>query len=106
MPRSPTRRRLGIGADRLQLYLGGLRRQLAAAAPELAQRLDAGHPDAARTQLARLGEGCRTLGLFGAAASLDALQTGALLDHAAIAQALNAAGQAVLRQLDAAEQLG
>jgi two-component system chemotaxis response regulator CheY len=65
-------RRLGIDGDRLLLYLGGLRRQLDDAAPELARLLEAGQPEAARARLMRLAEGCRTLGLCSAAAELEA----------------------------------
>jgi two-component system chemotaxis response regulator CheY len=68
-----TMRRLGIDATRLRLYLGGLERQLAGAAQEIAQLEAGGRADAA---LARLGEGCAMLGLHGAAAGLKALRTG------------------------------
>jgi two-component system chemotaxis response regulator CheY len=68
-------RRLGIDRDRLLLYLGGLRRQLDEAAPEIVRLLEAGQPEAARARLVRLAEGCRTLGLWGAAADLDAQGT-------------------------------
>jgi two-component system chemotaxis response regulator CheY len=67
-----TMRRLGIDATRLRLYLGGLERQLAGAAQEIAQ-LDAAGAAAA---LERLKEGCTMLGLHGAAAGLAGLRGG------------------------------
>lgn len=61
-------RRLGIDLARLALYLGGLARQL----DEAAAGLDAQLRDtpSARARLARLQEGCATLGLHTAAARL------------------------------------
>lgn len=92
-----TLRRLGIDAARLALYLGGLQRQLEGAGTDPAQ-------------LARLAEGCRTLGLFGAAAGFDALQAapGAPVPGApgAAMQALEGARLAVLRQQAAMRALG
>jgi two-component system chemotaxis response regulator CheY len=96
-------RRLGIDATRLQLYLGGLHRQLAGAAADIEKLLGAGQPDGARAHLGRLAEGCRTLGLLHAAAALET--RAALPAAAAAARELDAAGAAVLRQLDAARQL-
>lgn len=81
-------RRLGIDGERLRLYLDGLARQLRAAARELPDLDD----DEVRARLARLREGCSTLGLHGAAATLSA----AGLEDAADALAL--AGIAVARQ--------
>jgi two-component system chemotaxis response regulator CheY len=98
-----TMRRLGIDATRLQLYLGGLHRQLAGAAADIEKLLGAGQPDGARAHLGRLAEGCRTLGLLHAAAALET--RAALPAAAAAARELDAAGAAVLRQLDAARQL-
>lgn len=100
-----TMRRLGIDAVRLALYLEGLQRQLEAAAPELAQLLAAGRVDAAQAQLARLGAGCRTLGLFSAAADFDALHRMRVPEDGAVPLALDAAGQAVLRQREAVRRL-
>jgi two-component system chemotaxis response regulator CheY len=97
-------RRLGIDAARLQLYLGGLQRQLAGAGAELGQLLAAGKPDAARAHLGRLAEGCRTLGLLGAAAALEA-PAAPHLASAPAAPELEAACAAVLRQLDAVRRL-
>jgi two-component system, chemotaxis family, chemotaxis protein CheY len=96
-------RRLGIDAARLLLYLGGLQRQLAAAGPELAE-LPAGDEDAVRIRLARLGEGCRTLGLLAAAEGLDALAAGTP-EPGRMAEVLDAAGAAVQRQTEAAHRL-
>jgi len=58
-------RRLGIDLARLRLYLGGLARQLDDAAQDPGALM---HDPQAR--LARLGEGCATLGLHAAAARL------------------------------------
>lgn len=96
-----TLRRLGIDAARLQVYLGGLQRQLEGAGAELDALLAAAQPDAARARLARLGEGCRTLGLHGAASGLAALAADAVLGAADLARALASAHEAVLRRRDA-----
>jgi two-component system chemotaxis response regulator CheY len=98
-----TLRRLGIDATRLLLYLGGLQRQLVSAGTDLAALLAASQIDAARAHLARLCEGCRTLGLHGAAAGFDALRTAP--DDAGLARELEAAHRAVLRQTDATRHL-
>jgi two-component system chemotaxis response regulator CheY len=99
-----TTRRLGIDATRLLLYLGGLHRQLAGAGADIDQLLAAGQADAARAYLGRLAEGCRTLGLFQAAAALD--RQAALPVAAAARHALEAAGAAVLRQTEQARLSG
>jgi two-component system chemotaxis response regulator CheY len=99
-----TMRRLNIDITRLQLYLGGLHRQLAGAGAELERLLAAGQPDAARAHLGRLAEGCRTLGLLKTAAAL-ATVAALPLPAAATARELEAAGAAVQRQLDAAHRL-
>jgi two-component system chemotaxis response regulator CheY len=96
-----TMRRLGIDTTRLQLYLGGLQRQLAGA--DVGQLLAAGQPDAARAQLGRLAEGCRTLGLLDAAAALEA-RAALPMSAAPVARTLDAACTAVLRQLEAARR--
>jgi len=98
-----TLRRLGIDATRLLLYLGGLQRQLVSAGTDLAGLLATRQLDAARAHLARLCEGCRTLGLYGAAAGFDALR--AAPDGAALTRELEAAHRAVLRQTDATRHL-
>jgi two-component system chemotaxis response regulator CheY len=96
-----TAQRLGIDGARLAIYLGGLQRQLDGAVREVEALLAAGRADAARVLLQRLGEGSRTLGLFGIAARLAALASGAL-DGAERARVLAAAQAAVRRQLEAA----
>lgn len=98
-------RRLGIDVARLVIYLGGLQRQLHDAAPELEHLLAAGDAGAARLRLARLAEGCRTLGLEAAGAGLEALAAAATLERAAVAQVLEAAAAAAQRQTEAAHRL-
>ncbi|WP_075795290.1 response regulator transcription factor [Massilia putida] len=98
-----TLRRLGIDATRLLLYLGGLQRQLVSAGTDLAALLATSQIDVARAYLARLCEGCRTLGLHGAAAGFDALRSAP--DDAGLARELEAAHRAVLRQTDATRHL-
>jgi len=98
-------RRLGIDAARLRVYLGGLGRQLESAGPEIDALLAAGAIEPARVLLRRLGEGCRTLGLQEAGGGLAAA-AGPGLDGAAVARALASAREAVLRQLDAAQNPG
>jgi two-component system chemotaxis response regulator CheY len=98
-----TLRRLGIDATRLLLYLGGLQRQLVSAGTDLAALLATSQLDAARAHLARLCEGCRTLGLHGAANGFDALRDAP--DGAALTRELEAAHRAVMRQTDAARHL-
>ena len=98
-----TLRRLGIDATRLLLYLGGLQRQLVSAGTDLAALLATSQLDAARAHLARLCEGCRTLGLYGAANGFDALRSAP--DGAALTRELEAAHRAVLRQTDATRHL-
>jgi len=99
-----TMRRLGIDAARLLLYLGGLQRQLAGAGADIERLLEAGQADAARAQFGRLAEGCRTLGLLGAAAALET-QAALPLTSASTARELDAASAAVLRQAEAARKL-
>lgn len=99
-----TLRRLQIDITRLQLYLGGLHRQLAGAGAELARLLAAGQADSARAHLARLAEGCRTLGLLASAAALET-QAVLPLSAAAAARELASAGAAVLRRIEAARRL-
>ena len=96
-----TVRRLGIDANRLGLYLGGLQRQLADAAPALAQLLAGGQEDAARAQLERLREGCAMLGLHGAAAGLAGLLGQGTPAPDGLRQAFDSAQAAVLRRIDA-----
>jgi two-component system chemotaxis response regulator CheY len=102
-----TLRRLGIDANRLLLYLGGLHRQLVAASAEIEQLLACGELDAARARLARLREGCATLGLANAAASLAELaaRPAPSLGNAEVEQVLDAARQQALRQSELARSL-
>lgn len=87
-------RRLGIDLARLRLYFGGLARQLDDTAASLEALLP--DPPAARARLARLEEGCTTLGLHAAAARLA--QARESLAPAGVAEALAAARAAVERQ--------
>lgn len=82
--------RLGITPERLQAYLGGLRRQLEEAGPALARL-----PPDRQARLQRLAEGCATLGLADSAARLRAASThgDAHAFEAALAHALAAAGR-------------
>jgi len=99
-----TMERLGIDGARLLLYLGGLQRQLASAGADFEHLLGAGRFDAVRAHLARLAEGCRTLGLLNAAAALET-QAALPLAAAALARELETAGAAVLRKLEEARRL-
>ena len=99
-----TMRRLGIDGARLLLYLGGLQRQLAGAGADIDRLLGAGQQDAARAHLGRLAEGCRTLGLLGAAAALET-RAALPLPAAGAGPELDAACAAVLRQAEAARRL-
>jgi two-component system chemotaxis response regulator CheY len=97
-PPDATARRLGIDADRLLLYLGGLQRQLDALAADIAQAPPGARLDAVRAQLARLREGCATLGLQRAADGFAAVLARDGCDVAGVQPALDGAGAAVLRQ--------
>ncbi|MFD2366096.1 response regulator [Pseudoduganella sp. GCM10020061] len=98
-----TMRRLGIDAARLAAYLGGLFRQIDEGGQETGLMLALGERDAVRQRLARLREGCATLGLSAAAAALDACSSEP--EEAALRAALAQAMGAVERQLDALRQL-
>lgn len=95
-----TMRRLGIDAPRLALYLGGLHKQLAAAGADIEQLLACADAGAAQERIARLREGCATLGLAGAAAAFAALEAQApqALDARQVVRALDLARAAALRQ--------
>jgi two-component system chemotaxis response regulator CheY len=69
-----TLKRLGIDSARLPLYLGGLERQLRAAGPAIERLLDGLDQAEAKLRLTRLREGCATLGLATAAATLHLLE--------------------------------
>jgi two-component system chemotaxis response regulator CheY len=101
-----TARRLGIDGNRLLLYLGGLHRQLVQASAEIEQLLACADADAAHGRLARLREGCATLGLAGAAAGLAALQAQPSLAMPEVEESLALARQAALRQSELARALG
>jgi len=81
--------RLGIPFERLRLYLSGLQRQLEEAAATLPAAPDR------QALLARLAEGCATLGLADSAARLRALgpPDPSQAVQAALAQALGAVGR-------------
>jgi two-component system chemotaxis response regulator CheY len=102
-----TTRRLGIDAQRLVLYLGGLHEQLVAADADIEQLLACADLGAARARLARLRDGCSTLGLAGAAAALGALEAleAPLLDVGRVEHVLAQARHAVLRQGERARAL-
>nr|WP_314539836.1 response regulator [uncultured Massilia sp.] len=107
-PPDAVTRRLGIDVARLVIYLGGLQRQLHDAGPALEQALAAGDVDGARlrlARLARLAEGCRTLGLDAAGARLETLAASVTIERAGLARALEQAGTAALRQTEAAHRL-
>ncbi|MFL6672391.1 MAG: response regulator [Massilia sp.] len=102
-----TARRLGIDPQRLALYLGGLHKQLVAAGPGIEHLLANADGDAVRERIARLREGCQTLGLHRAAvgfAALESLAPGEL-DAPRVHQALELARHAVLRQGESARAL-
>lgn len=90
--------RLGIDLARLALYLEGLDRQLTEAGPALEALLAAGQAAGAGERLARLHEGCATLGLRGAAAQLA--RAGAAPRPAPVTAAILDARAAVARQLE------
>ena len=92
-------RRLGVDLARVQLYLGGLERQLLDAAASFEAWLADG-PDGAQARLARLGEGCRTLGLHSASARLARVQ--GVLMPALVDAALRDAADLVRRQRERA----
>lgn len=86
-------RRLGIGAARLRLYLDGLARQLQAAMHEPAPG-----DEGTQARLNRLREGCKTLGLYGAAAALARVAETRSPAPQDVAAALATASAAVVRQ--------
>lgn len=92
-----TLERLGIGAERLLVYLAGFQNQLTAASAEIDALLARGELAEARVRIERLHTGCITLGLHGAAAALKPL----LDEHAdneAVQSALTDVMRAVLHQ--------
>lgn len=100
---SATLARLGIGADRLLVYLAGFQNQLTAAGTELDALLARGEQAEAGVRLERLHAGCTTLGLHGAAAALKAL-TGGSTSNEAVQAALTDVMRAVLHQASLVRQ--
>jgi two-component system chemotaxis response regulator CheY len=94
---SATLARLGIGADRLLVYLAGFQNQLTVAGNELNALLARDDQGEARVRLERLHTGCVTLGLHGAAAALKPLIDGHASNEA-VQAALTDVVRAVLHQ--------
>jgi len=93
--------RLGIGRERLLIYLAGFQAQLTGASAELAALLARADHDGARLRLERLHGGCLTLGLNGAAQALRRV-CGAPFDGAAVQVALAETLRAVMHQSEVA----
>jgi two-component system chemotaxis response regulator CheY len=89
--------RLGIGADRLLVYLTGFQNQLTAASNEINALLAHDEQAEVRVRLERLHTGCTTLGLHGAAAALKPLM-GGHTSNEAVQAALTDVIRAVLHQ--------
>jgi len=89
--------RLGIGSDRLLVYLTGFQNQLTAASNEIDALLAHDEQAEARVRLERLHTGCTTLGLHGAAAALKPLM-GGHTSNEAVQAALTDVIRAVLHQ--------
>jgi two-component system chemotaxis response regulator CheY len=101
-----TLRRLGIDSARLPLYLAGLERQLRASGPVIERLLDGLDQAEAKLRLTRLREGCATLGLATAAATLHMLEgPGVLLDASRVNQAIDAVLSDVMHQEERARWL-
>ena len=90
-------RRLGIDHARLRLYLDGLARQL-----QVAMREPPAGDEGAQARLNRLREGCKTLGLYGAAAALAQVAGERHPEPGQVAAALAGASAAVARQTERA----
>ncbi|OIJ39974.1 response regulator [Massilia timonae] len=86
-------RRLGIDHARLRLYLDGLARQL-----QVAMHEPPAGDEGTQARLNRLREGCKTLGLYGAAAALATVAEARSPAPHDVAAALATAGAAVARQ--------
>ena len=97
--------RLGIGAERLMVYLGGLQSQVATAGADIAGLLERGEDGAARVRIERLHAGCLTLGLNGAAETLKSLPPGAL-DAAQVKLALAEVVRSAMHQSEALKRQG
>lgn len=90
-------RRLGIDHARLRLYLDGLARQL-----QVAMREPPADDEGAQARLNRLREGCKTLGLYAAAAALAQVAEARHPAPDQVAAALATASAAVARQAERA----
>lgn len=90
-------RRLGIDHTRLRLYLDGLARQL-----QVAMREPPAGDEGAQARLNRLREGCKTLGLYAAAAALANVAEARAPAIDEVAAALATASAAVARQAERA----
>lgn len=90
-------RRLGIDHARLRLYLDGLARQL-----QVAMREPPANDEGAQARLNRLREGCKTLGLYAAAAALARVAEVRCPEPEQVLAALGAASAAVARQAERA----
>ena len=99
-----TQQRLGIGSDRLLVYLGGFQTQLASASTDIATLLARGEQREAQLRLDRLHAGCVTLGLGGAAAEIKLLDAGTLAGEA-VRVALASTAEAVRVQIEQVRQL-
>ena len=99
-----TMQRLGIGTERLLVYLGGFQSQVNSAMVDIGAALGRGDQPGARLRVERLLGGCATLGLHGAAQALLALPAGPL-DLATVRQALDAALLVAAQQNEAVRRL-
>ena len=93
-----TLKRLNIGAERLATYLNGFGGQVAQSREEIKKQLQAGAVPDARKRIDLLHTGCMTLGLWNAAARIDATRNAAP-DSARIGAAIDVVGEAVDSQL-------
>ena len=92
-----TAQRLQIDSERLQAYLDAFGEQLASGRRELAALLAAGNATHARLRADAFLNGCTTLGLWQAAASLDVARQD-MGDSASLDTAMAAVADAVRRQ--------
>ncbi len=92
-----TAHRLNIGTERLQSYLDAFGNQLATGRKELAALLEAGNTRDAMLRVDAFHTGCMTLGLWQAAATLDAARKG-VSDSARLDAAIDSVADALRRQ--------
>lgn len=95
-PPLETMQRLGINSDRLLAYLGGLGSQITGGRAEMGALYANGDIEGVQARLERLRTGCITLGLLGAAESLQACRSAAFARdevEAALARAERAVGR-------------